>query len=88
MSNCIHDIRIKPKTYERLVKYGKFGESYDDLMQKILNVIEDKQTVMPDITLTQDNTGKPADLKEQSPSGNFSESGGKTIVKRKGNGQI
>jgi hypothetical protein len=33
-------IRLAVKTKERLRKYGKFGESYDDLINRILEEIE------------------------------------------------
>jgi hypothetical protein len=33
-------VRLAVKTRERLKNYGQFGESYDDLINRILNEIE------------------------------------------------
>ena len=33
-------VRLAIKTKERLKKYGQFGESYDDLINRILEEIE------------------------------------------------
>lgn len=34
-------IRISEKTRDRLAKYGKFGESYDTLINRVLDNIKD-----------------------------------------------
>lgn len=36
-----HMIRLKEETVKRLKKFGKFGESYDDLINKILDRLEE-----------------------------------------------
>lgn len=36
-------IRIHQKTFERLSKHGKFGDSIDDVINKILNDLEKKR---------------------------------------------
>jgi hypothetical protein len=37
-------IRIKKETYDRLIKKGRFGETIDDIIKRILDSIESIDT--------------------------------------------
>ena len=36
------NLNVSDDTYERLKSHGKFGESFDELINRILDVMEDK----------------------------------------------
>lgn len=40
------NIAISDETYERLKKYGEFGDTFDDLICKIMNKLDDCESVM------------------------------------------
>jgi hypothetical protein len=35
-------VKLSDLTHERLKKYGKFGDSYDDIIARLLDSFEDK----------------------------------------------
>jgi predicted CopG family antitoxin len=37
------NITVSQDTYDRLKGYGKFGESYDDLLNRLMNIVEARQ---------------------------------------------
>ena len=45
-------IRIKKETYDRLAKKGKFGDTIDDIMNRILDSIESKSIKTTQMTNT------------------------------------
>jgi predicted CopG family antitoxin len=45
-------IRIKKETYARLVKKGKYGESIDDILTRLLDSIETKNNKAKQMTNT------------------------------------
>jgi len=42
MTNEITTIQLKKETVERLKKHGEFGQSYDDLLNTLLDKIKKK----------------------------------------------
>ena len=37
--------KISDTTYERLKRYGEFGETFDDLVKKVLDLLEEKNKI-------------------------------------------
>jgi predicted CopG family antitoxin len=35
-------IRVNDETHERLKKFGKFGESFEDVINRLMDIAEDK----------------------------------------------
>jgi hypothetical protein len=36
-------LKMGPKTHERLKKYGVFGDSYEDILNRLMDIIEGKK---------------------------------------------
>jgi len=36
-------IRVKTETKDRLVKYGSYGDSHDDILNKVLDLAEENK---------------------------------------------
>ena len=52
-------IRIKQSTRDKLIKYGKFGQTYDDVIRSILQQLTQKAQASRPHRKTKDTRRKP-----------------------------